>query len=83
MTTVFLFRLSGIPPKRPTSGFLPVRSTRASKHLRSPSGVSMVAAYLRAIFDTDERCLLASVISIEVSMPHCSGASRKTSPASR
>ncbi|OEJ55149.1 hypothetical protein BGK72_34570 [Streptomyces agglomeratus] len=32
MTTVFLSCRSGIPPNRPTSGFLPVRSTRASKH---------------------------------------------------
>ena len=69
-------RRSGIPPNRATSGFLPLRSTLASKHLRGPYGVSMVAAYLRAIFDTDERCLLARVFSIEVSMTQSSRESR-------
>jgi len=54
-----LFCRSGIPPNRPTSGFLPVRSTRASKHLRGRAASSVVAEYLRAIFDTDERCLFA------------------------
>jgi hypothetical protein len=34
--------------------------------------VLMVAAYLLAIFDTDERCLLAKVLSSEVSMTQCS-----------
>jgi hypothetical protein len=43
----------------------------------------MVALYLRAIFDTDERCLLASVLSSEVSMTQCSRESRWTFPASR
>ncbi|MEN3263935.1 MAG: hypothetical protein V7646_829 [Pseudonocardia sp.] len=64
--------LSGMPPNRATSGYLPLRSTLASRHLRSPCGVSMVALYLRAIFDTDERCLFASVLSSEVSMTQCS-----------
>ena len=36
-------RLSGIPPNRATSGFLPSRSTRASKQVRSPCGVSILA----------------------------------------
>ena len=36
------------------------------RHLRGPCGVSIVAAYLRAIFDTDESCLPASVLSSEV-----------------
>ena len=55
-----------------TSGFLPLRSIVASKHLRGPCGVVMVAACLRAIFDTVERCLLARVFSSEVSMTQCS-----------
>lgn len=72
MMTGFFCRLNGIPPNRATSGFLPLRSIRASKHLRDPDGVAIVAAYLRAIFDTDERYLLARVFSSEVSMTQCS-----------
>ena len=43
----------------------------------------MVAWYLRAIFVTVERCLAASVFSMEVSMTHCSRLSLHTSCASR
>ena len=73
-------RLSGIPPKRATSGFLPPsRSTVTCRHARGPSGVSIVALYVRAIFMTGERCLLASVFSREVSMTQWSLPRRKTS----
>jgi hypothetical protein len=61
-----------MPPNRATSGFLPLRSTLASRHLRGPCGVSTVVLYFRAIFDTDERCLFARVFSSEVSMTQCS-----------
>jgi len=44
-----------MPPNRATSGFLPLRTTLAWKHLRGPCGVSMVAWCLRAIFVTVER----------------------------
>lgn len=37
---VFFIRRSGMPPNRPTSGFLPVRSTRASK---TPDPISEAA----------------------------------------
>lgn len=70
--TVFFCLLSGMPPNRATSGFLPLRSTLASIHLRGPCGVSMTALNLRAIFDTVERCLFARVLSSEVSMTQCS-----------
>ena len=39
--------------------------------------------YLRAMVVTVERCLAASVLSIEVNMTQCSRFSRHTSPASR
>ena len=69
-------RWSGIPPNRATSGCLPLRSTRASKQVRSPCGVWILALCLTAIFDTDERCLPARVLSIEVSMTQRSRCSR-------
>ena len=40
----------------------------ASKHVRGPYGVTTLALCLVAIFETDERCLRARVLSIEVSM---------------
>jgi hypothetical protein len=46
-------------------------------HLRGPCGVSMVAAYLPAIFDTDESYLPANVLSIEVSITECSRLNRQ------
>ena len=52
------------------------RSTLASKHVRGPCGVSILALYLAAIFDTVEWCLPARVLSIEVSMTQCSRFSR-------
>jgi hypothetical protein len=55
-------RRSGIPPKRATSGFLPLsRSTVTCRHLRGSAGVSTTALYLRAIMLTVERCLPVSV----------------------
>ena len=79
-----LLPLSGIPPNRATSGFLCApRPTLTSKHLRSPYGVSTLALCLAAIFDTVERCLLANVFSIEVSMTQRSRCSVRTFPASR
>jgi hypothetical protein len=36
--------------------FLPARSTLASKQVRSPCGVTVLALYLRAIFVTVEPC---------------------------
>ena len=73
----FFCRRSGIPPKVATSGFLPSpRSTLTCRHLRGPCGVSIVAPYLRAIFDTDESYLPASVFSSEVTMTQCSRSSR-------
>ena len=38
------------------------------KHVRGPSGVSIVVLYFRAIFVTVQRCFPARVLSIEVSM---------------
>jgi hypothetical protein len=65
-----------MPPNRATSGCLPSRSIRASKQVRSPCGVWILALCLAAIFDTDERCLPARVLSIEVSMTQHSRCSR-------
>ena len=45
LRTAFFLRRRGIPPNRATSGSRPGRSTLASKHLRGPYGVSMVAFY--------------------------------------
>jgi len=45
----FLLCRSGIPPNRATRSFLPSRWTRASKHVRSPCGVSILALYRTAI----------------------------------
>ena len=81
--TARLCRLSGMPPNRATSGFLPGRSVRASKQVRGPCGVMIVALYLRAILVTVERCLAASVLSREASAAHRSRCSRETFPASR
>jgi hypothetical protein len=61
----------------------PPRSILTCMHLYGPWGVWMVAAYLRAIFDTEESYLPASVFSSEVTMTQCSRFSRPTSPASR
>jgi len=72
-----------MPPNRATSGFLPGRSVRASKQVRDPCVVTMMALYLRAIFVTVERCLAASVLSIEVSDAQRSRCSAETFPASR
>ena len=83
MRTASFLRFSGIPPNRATSGCLPSRSTRASKHVRIPSGVSILALYFLAIFDTDELCLAARVLSMEVSMTQFSRYSRKTFTAGR
>ena len=45
--TAFFCRLSGIPPNRATSGFLPSpRSTLAWKHVRGPCGVSIFGLVL-------------------------------------
>jgi hypothetical protein len=52
LMTALRCRFSGMPPKRATSGFLPSRWVRASKHLRGPCGVAMVAMCLRAIWFT-------------------------------
>jgi hypothetical protein len=49
---------------------LPSRSKRASKQVRKPCGVTILALNFRAIFDTVERCLAARVWSIEVSITH-------------
>src|ERR1019366_2314545 len=83
LRTAFCCLLRGMPPNVATCGFLPGRSTLASKHLRGPCGVRMVVLYLRAIFDTVESCLAASVLSIEVLAAHSSRFSLQTSPARR
>ena len=62
-------RRSGMPPNRATSGFLlPLRATVASKQVRGPCGVSMVALKMRPIFAAVEPCLPARVLSMELSM---------------
>lgn len=82
--TAFRCRLSEISPKRAISGFFPFsRRTVTWKHVRRPSGVLMVALYLRAIFMTVDLCLLARVLSIDVSMTQRNGPRRETSWAKR
>src|ERR1039457_4185032 len=81
--TAFFCLLRGMPPNLAIRGFLPGRSTLASKHVSGPCGVLIVALYLRAIFDTGESCLAAIVLSIEVLATHSSRLSLQTSPASR
>ena len=83
MRTASFLRASGIPPNRATRSGLPSRWILASKQVRSPCGVSMVAWYLAAIFDTVDWCLAARVFSIDVSAYHRSALSRQTSLASR
>ena len=83
MRTAFLCRFSGMPPNLATSGFLPARSTLAWKQVRGPCGVSILALYLRAIFETVEPCLAASVLSMQVDATHSSRFSLQTSLASR
>jgi hypothetical protein len=56
--------LGGNTPNRATSGLLPSRWTRASKQVRGPCGVRILALKRAAIFATDERCLQARVLSI-------------------
>jgi hypothetical protein len=54
LTTVTIFyRCSGVSPNRATSGCLPSRSMRASKQVRNPCGVWILALCLAAIFDTN------------------------------
>jgi hypothetical protein len=65
--TAFLCRLSGMPPNRAVSGFLPGRSCRASKQVRGPCGVAIVVLCLRAVLATVVRCFAASVLSMDVS----------------
>lgn len=69
----------------PCDQWFPVVSRRrtASKQVRSPCGVSILALYRAAIVVTDELCLAASVLSSEVSMTHRSRSSRWTSLACR
>ena len=55
--TALFCRFRGMPPNLATSGFLPARSTVASKQVRGPCGVAILAWYLRAIFVTVERVL--------------------------
>ena len=81
MTALFC-RCSGIPPNLAISGFLPGRSVTASKQFRFPCGVSTVDWYLRAMRETRERCLAASVFSMEVFAAHSSRFSFHTSLAS-
>jgi hypothetical protein len=52
LMTVLRCRLSGMPPNRAVSGFLPGRSSRASKQVRGPCEVTITAPYLRAVFAT-------------------------------
>jgi hypothetical protein len=62
-------RRSGMPPNRATSGFLPpLRATVASKQVRGPCGVSMVALKTGPIFAAVEPCFPARVLSMELSM---------------
>ena len=81
--TVLRCRLSGMPPNRAASGFLPGRSSRASKQVRGPCAVTITALYLRAVSATVERCFAASVLSMDSSAARRSRCSRKTFPASR
>ena len=71
MRTASLSRTRGIPPNRATRSGLPSRWTLASKHVRSPYGVSILALYLVAIFDTVDWCLAARVFSIDVRACQC------------
>jgi hypothetical protein len=51
----FICRVSGMPPNVATNGFLPSpRWTLVWMHFRGPCGVSIVAWYFLAIFETDE-----------------------------
>src|SRR5260370_33971335 len=62
---VFRSRLSGIPPNRATSGFLPSRSTMISRHFRGPCASLTVFLYLARILATLVLCLFASAFSNE------------------
>src|SRR5512133_1580743 len=73
----------GIPPNRATRSGLPLRWILASKQVRSPYRVSILALCLAAIFDTVDWCLAARVVSIEVSACQRRSRRRQTSVASR
>ena len=75
--------IRGIPPNRATRSGLPSRWTLASKHVRSPYGVSIFAWYLVAILDTVDWYFAARVFSIDVRACQCSPPRRQTSAASR
>src|SRR5712692_8875447 len=62
---VFRSRLSGIPPNRAISGFLPSLSTVISRHFRGPWGSLTVFWYLARIRATLVLCLFARVLSNE------------------
>src|SRR6266498_3053727 len=72
----FLLPFQGYATEPDDQCFLFARLTVASKQVRSPFGVAVLALYLVAIFVTVERCLAASVLSIEVLATHCSRFSR-------
>ena len=65
--TASLSRRRGIPPNRATRSGLPLRWILASKQVRSPYRVSILAWCLAAILDTVDWCLAARVFSIDVS----------------
>ena len=81
--TASLSRVKEIPPNRATRSGLPLRWTLASKHLRSPYRVWILASCLAAILATVDWCLAARVLSIDVRAYQCRVLSRQTSLASR
>ena len=81
--TASLSRTRGIPPNRATRSGLPLRWILASKQVRSPYRVVILAWYLVAIFDTVDWCLAARVFSIDVRAYQCRSSRRQTSTASR
>ena len=59
MRTAPVLRTSGIPPNLATRSGLFSRLTLASKHVRGPWGVSVLALYFAAILATVDWCLAA------------------------
>src|ERR1700745_1210510 len=60
-----------IPPNRATRSFLPSRCFLASKQVRRPSLVSILALYLAAVLEAVLWCLAARVFSIDVMAFQC------------
>ena len=76
-------RFRMIPPNRAVRSGFPSRCFLASKQVRSPSLVLILALWRAAILEPELRCLAPRVFSMDVMACQCRAFSRQTSRASR